>query len=134
MWVNGSLGQVFETDGDHNCFMTVLAAHKEARVSEQVSRTLEFCKTERKKKKKKKEVLNHIKLYSTYTNCKRCILPLLQNGLLAFTIPDTPKSRSQKYKTTESGFAALKHHVGSCEEGDCKNETEVYCSNVPRIK
>ncbi len=76
--------------------MTILAAHPEARVSEQVIQILEFCRTEQKRQ----EILNY----------NRCILPLLQNGLLEFTIPDKPKSKLQKYKITESRFTALKHY------------------------
>jgi cell division protein FtsN len=43
---------------------------------------------------------------------------MLQKGLLAFTIPDKPKSRSQKYKITESGRAALKRHAGTGKNDD----------------
>ena len=46
---SGSLEPVFETDGDRNYFMVILADHPNVQVSEQVSRILEFCKTERKK-------------------------------------------------------------------------------------
>ncbi len=98
--------------------MAILAAHPEARVSEQVSeqviQILEFCRTERKKQ----EILNHLNLSPAYTNYKRYILPLLQNGLLAFTIRDKPKNRSQKYKTTESGLTALKRHSGTGKNDD----------------
>ena len=45
---NGSLEPIFETDGDRNYFMAILATHPEARGSEQVIRIFEFCKTERK--------------------------------------------------------------------------------------
>ncbi|MHC1574417.1 MAG: Fic family protein [Candidatus Methanogasteraceae archaeon] len=108
---NGSPA-IFGTDGDHDRFMTVIAVHPEARVSEQVIRILEFCKS-----RNTREILNHLNLAPAYTNYKRYILPLLQNGLLAFTIPDNPRSRSQKYKITESRLAALKRHTESCEEG-----------------
>ncbi|KAF5414740.1 MAG: hypothetical protein C5S48_07645 [Candidatus Methanogaster sp.] len=129
MKANGSPEPVFETDDDRNYFMTILAAHPEARVSEQVIeqvsvqviQILEFCRTERKKQK----ILNYLNLSPAYTNYKRHILPLLQNGLLSFTIPDKPRSRSQKYKITESGLAALKRHAESCEEGDRESKTEV---------
>jgi len=114
---NGSPEPVFETDDDRNYFMTILAAHPDVGVSEQVSeqviRILEFCRTERKKQ----EILNYLNLSPAYRNYKRHILPLLQNGLLAFTIPDKPKSRSQKYKITESGLTALKHS-GSTGKND----------------
>ncbi|NOQ29232.1 MAG: hypothetical protein GQ566_03905 [Methanosarcinales archaeon] len=80
---------------------------------------LEFCKTEWKKQ----EILNHLNLSPAYTNYKRCILPLLQNGLLAFTIPDKHKSRSQKYKITESGLTALKHSANTGKNEDTNADT-----------
>jgi len=102
--------------------MTILAAHPAALVSEQVIQILEFCRTERKKQ----EILNYLNLSPAYTNYKRYILPLLQNGLLAFTIPDKPKSRSQKYKVTESGLTALKHYTTNGRDENRGNKTEVW--------
>jgi len=119
---NGSPDPVFETDGDRSYFMTILAAHPEARVSEQVIQILEFCRTERKKQ----EILNYLNLSPAYRNYKRHILPLLQNGLLSFTIPDKPRSRLQKYRTTGSGLAVLKHHAKNGEdENHLLNEAEM---------
>ncbi len=106
--------------------MTILAAHPETRVSEQVSeqviQILEFCRTERKKQ----EILNYLNLSPAYRNYKRHILPLLQNGLLSFTIPDKPRSSLQKYRTTGSGLAVLKHHAKNGEdENHLLNEAEM---------
>ncbi len=36
------------------------------------------------------------------------IRPLIEDGLLAYTIPGKPRSRMQRYRTTEAGLAALK--------------------------
>ena len=36
------------------------------------------------------------------------IRPLIEGGLLAYTIPDKPRSRLQRYRTTRAGLAALK--------------------------
>jgi len=119
---NESPEPIFETDSDRNYFLTILTAHPEARVSEQVSeqviQILEFCKTERKKQ----EILNYLNLSPAYMNYKRYILPLLQNGLLAFTIPDKPKSRLQKYKVTESELVTLEHYAKNDEDENRRNE------------
>ena len=48
--------------------------------------------------------------------------------------PFPPLNRDNLNKITESGLTALKYRAESCEEGNRRNETEVYCSNVPRIK
>jgi len=40
-------------------------------------------------------------------NYKRHILPLIKSNFLAFTIPDKPKSRFQKYQITEVGKVLL---------------------------
>ena len=36
------------------------------------------------------------------------VKPLIEMGLLELTIPDKPRSRMQRYRTTEAGLAALK--------------------------
>ena len=109
---NGSPEPVFETDSDRNYFMTILAAHPEARVSEQVIQILEFCRTEQKKQ----EIVDYLNLSPVYRNYKRHILQLLRNGLLSFTIQDKPRSRLQKYRTTGSGLVVLKHHAKNAED------------------
>ncbi|MCL2788844.1 MAG: hypothetical protein FWD59_10215 [Micrococcales bacterium] len=40
-------------------------------------------------------------------NPRRHIAPLVEQGLLAMTIPDAPRSKNQRYRTTEKGRAAL---------------------------
>lgn len=42
-----------------------------------------------------------------YLNYKRHIVPLLDQGLLAMTLPDKPTSRLQRYRTTAQGQALL---------------------------
>ena len=46
--------------------------------------------------------------------------------MLPFTIPDKPRSRLQKYRTTGSGLAVLKHHAKNGEdENHLLNEAEM---------
>jgi hypothetical protein len=46
--------------------------------------------------------------------------------MLSFTIPDKPRSRLQKYRTTGSGLAVLKNHAKNGEyENPLLNESEM---------
>ena len=39
------------------------------------------------------------------------VKPLIEAGLLELTIPDKPRSRMQKYRTTEAGLAMANTHA-----------------------
>ena len=53
-------------------------------------------------------VLNSIG-YSNHTdNYKKYLKPLLEESLIELTIPDTPRSSNQKYKTTNKGILFFK--------------------------
>ena len=66
--------------------------------------TLTFCKIP----KNKKEILDKIKLKNYPNNYNRYIKPLINCDWLQMTQPDKPRSRTQKYKTTELGLILLK--------------------------
>ena len=55
----------------------------------------------------KQELLDVLGLRNAYLNYKRHIVPLLDQGLLAMTLPDKPTSRLQRYRTTAQGQALL---------------------------
>ena len=62
-----------------------------------VERILEFCK----EPKTKKEISDHIG-YKNLTYMTRTFLkPLLESNKLAYTIPEKPQSRLQKYVTKQ---------------------------------
>ena len=46
------------------------------------------------------------------------VKPLIETGLLEMTIPDKPRSRMQRYRTTEAGLAMLeKGTTGAPKQG-----------------
>ena len=99
-------GDIFKTVIPLNETATIKSGPKASnQVSDQVSdqvesdvvveKILEFCKTARTKK----EISEHIS-YKNLTYMTRIyIKPLLESGKLAYTIPEKPQSRLQKYVT-----------------------------------
>lgn len=62
-----------------------------------VEKILEFCKTARTKK----EISEHIGYKNLTYMTRTYIKPLLESGKLAYTIPEKPQSRLQKYITKQ---------------------------------
>ena len=54
-----------------------------------------------------KEIMDHLGLRHRVYVLREYIQPLVEEGLLALTIPDKPKSSRQKYITTENGRKSL---------------------------
>jgi len=83
-------------------------AHTDEQVSEQVSEQvralLQYCAEQ---PRSKQELLAALRLSNAYMNYKRHIVPLLEQGLLALTLPDKPNSRLQRYRLTPQGRALL---------------------------
>ena len=53
------------------------------------------------------ELLEALGLTNAYGNYKRWLVPLVEEGYLALTIPDKPNSRNQRYITTDTGRRLL---------------------------
>ena len=83
-------------------------AHTNAQVSEQVSeqvaKLLLHCAAQ---PRNKQELLAMLGLSNAYLNYKRHIVPLLEQGLIAMTLPDKPQSRLQRYRLTPQGQSLL---------------------------
>ncbi|MHB1494706.1 MAG: Fic family protein, partial [Acidithiobacillus sp.] len=65
---------------------------------------LQACRV---RERSKQELLEVAGLANVYLNYKRHIAPLLEQSLLAMTIPDKPQSRLQKYRLTDQGRELL---------------------------
>ena len=73
-------------------------------VSEQVAKLLLHCAVQ---PCSKQELLVVLGLSNAYLNYKRHIVPLLEQGLIAMTLPDKPQSRLQRYRITTLGQVLL---------------------------
>lgn len=112
MEANGSPPPVFETDNDYNYFLTVLLVQPEflddqaapekrtgVELTPRMKQILRFCLVPRKRS----EIFEEVGLGNETRNFKRNIQPLLQNGWLNLTDPDSPQSPHQQYQTTAAG-------------------------------
>lgn len=60
----------------------------------------------------KVSLLSVMGLSNDYKNFQRHLLPLMEQGLLEWTLPDKPNSRLQKYRLTSAGHAVLQKISG----------------------
>ena len=122
MKANGSPDPRFETDDDRTYFVSYFPAHSfivskttgqvgtklgpgRNQVTAQVTaQVLNFCQEPRKSS----EIMELIGLKHWKTFQANYLKPLLQQGLLAMTIPEKPTSSKQRYITTEAGNEVLK--------------------------
>ena len=72
--------------------------------SEQVALLLAFAASG---SRSRAELLTTIGLTDAYGNYRRHLLPLIEQGYLARTVPDRPNSRLQRYRITDAGRARL---------------------------
>ena len=63
------------------------------------------------------ELLTTIGLTDAYGNYRRHLLPLVEQGYLARTVPDKPNSRLQRYRITDAGRARLAGISGAGGKG-----------------
>lgn len=89
-------------EGDIFRFILPLVSKVIEQATEQAGRTvkiLEFCKVA----KSTSEIMIFLNLTHREYFRSEVLTPVIQRGLLGLTIPDKPKSPTQKYKTTEEG-------------------------------
>lgn len=111
---NGSPEPVFKTDEERSYFLTVLKIHPEAKVEAQVEAQVETKITLNENQKvilsecakktlSKKEIAEMFGHSNVSGSIKRSVAELIKHGLLDYTIPEKPRSRFQKYRTTSLG-------------------------------
>lgn len=103
---NGSPKPVFKTDDNFSYFLCTLPINLffiKTKITDREKDILSFCV----KAKKRSEVLAHLGLQNQHANYLRHIFPLIERGLLDFTIPQNPTSPRQEYITTEAGKGYL---------------------------
>lgn len=103
---NKSPEPVFETDKDRTYFKVSFFPNPrfnrkniDNELNEKSFAILGYCI----KPRKRTEILKQVGLTKSYQNFKNYILPLINLGLIEMTIPDSPTSPKQKYKTSEFG-------------------------------
>ncbi len=105
---NGSPKAVFQTDDDYSYFLAVLPVHfafkaKTTVATENELQILLFCM----QAKKRVAILKKIGLSNHPKNYQNHIVPLVEKGWLAYTLPDKPTSPNQEYITTSKGKGVL---------------------------
>lgn len=112
---NGSPPPIMETDEQCTYFLSVLhingdftsiveSDQESDQVTDKEKKILSYCIDSRSRA----EILSEIGISNHTTNYKRHIEPLLEKELLQMTIPDSPKNRNQKYRTTQKGKEKLR--------------------------
>lgn len=100
MRLNKSPKPTFEMDTDRMYFLTTLKKYSNIQYNKNRKIILLFCENS----KSRKEILVEKLLISNQTsNYKRNIHPLIEEGLLAYTILENINNRNQKYTTTKKG-------------------------------
>jgi ATP-dependent DNA helicase RecG len=93
LWnVNYNTDHDTDQDTDHD------TDHDNFGVAERRLLLIDFCKTPRSRP----EMMNFLQLKHNQTFRENYLKPLLEKGVLVMTLPDTPKSKFQKYVVKES--------------------------------
>ena len=108
MYQNGSPNPVFDTDEEYNYFLAILPVHPdflptEEQPTEKELQILLYCL----KPKKRSNILKKIGFSNHAKNYKRYIVPLIEKGWIAYTVPNVPTSPNQQYVTTQKGKQLL---------------------------
>lgn len=101
---NGSALPIFETDIEKTYFLTRLPIQEyflpeNEPITDTTVKILAFCI----EPKPKREIMTLIGVMNNTHQFRKFIVPLIESGLLKYTIPKKPNSSNQKYITTSIG-------------------------------
>ena len=120
---NGSPEPIFDTDDDRYYFKTVLPIHPEAHVKGPVEAQVKLNKSQINilsecvhNPLSTKEIVRLLGHSALSGSIKKAISGLMKNNLIAYTLPEKPQSRLQKYQITEAGLSILKQCTGEGED------------------
>ncbi len=134
MDTNGSLPPIFKTDDDRSFFLTILKVHPqfneridderkkqpEAQLKSRLKSQLKSRKVPLRDKVvfllsegqlSKSEISTEIGQKQVSGQLHNIIRTLLDEEIIAYSIPDKPKSRLQKYRLTQKGEVWLKENI-----------------------
>ena len=119
MAANGSPAPEFDSDDDRTYYLVRLPVHPRAKMTDQAQSPTQSGAQSGAQSQRILAALNNeqlsaaeladaMHLESKSGALKRAIKELLQHGAIAYTLPDKPNSRHQKYRLTEKGRQLLK--------------------------
>ncbi|MEX1002491.1 MAG: ATP-binding protein [Crocinitomicaceae bacterium] len=104
-----------EFDINDHWFTIIFKRKKVSRIKSEVKEKLSknekailsFCADE---PKSRVDIFEELGISNETRNFNRHLMPLIESSLVSMTIPDKPRSRNQKYYTTDLGLEALSNH------------------------
>ena len=87
----------------------IVTPHAAPHVTHHVEKLLSVLKSTDENGMSRDEIMTRLLLSDRTSFSERYLKPALQQGLLALTLPDKPRSPLQRYKLTSAGLALVRH-------------------------
>jgi ATP-dependent DNA helicase RecG len=92
---------------ERNLFLVTLPCHPPLKLTKSVTKSVELVDF-LDEEKTRESIMSFLEIGNQTINFDNNIRPLLNSGIIEYTIPDKPKSRHQSYRLTEKGRKLLK--------------------------